>query len=32
MFCGKCGENVDDNTKFCPKCGNLISGMIGRHK
>lgn len=26
MFCGKCGENVDDNTKFCPKCGNLISG------
>ena len=21
-FCGKCGTQVNDGTKFCPKCGN----------
>lgn len=20
-FCGKCGNQIDDNTKFCPQCG-----------
>ncbi len=24
MFCGKCGKNVEDNTKFCPSCGNPL--------
>jgi uncharacterized OB-fold protein len=22
MFCKNCGNQIDDNTKFCPKCGN----------
>lgn len=21
MFCGKCGQQLEDNTKFCPTCG-----------
>ena len=21
MFCEKCGEKIDSNMKFCPKCG-----------
>ena len=25
MFCGKCGERLDDNAKFCTKCGNLVN-------
>ena len=24
MFCGKCGNQVNDNAKFCPKCGAEI--------
>lgn len=24
MFCEKCGLNIPDNIKFCPKCGNRI--------
>lgn len=29
MFCGKCGEKLNDNAKFCPKCGNPVSGNDG---
>ncbi len=25
MFCSKCGLNLEENMKFCPKCGNQIS-------
>ncbi len=25
MFCKKCGKEVPDNTKFCPRCGTEIS-------
>lgn len=24
-FCGKCGAQCEDNTKFCPKCGNALN-------
>ncbi|MDR2842561.1 MAG: DUF805 domain-containing protein, partial [Spirochaetaceae bacterium] len=24
MFCAKCGENLDNGTKFCSKCGARI--------
>lgn len=24
MFCKNCGNELDDNVKFCPKCGTLI--------
>lgn len=24
MFCQKCGNQIEDNTKFCPNCGNSI--------
>ena len=26
MYCGKCGFNVQDGFKFCPKCGNEVVG------
>lgn len=26
MFCSKCGKEIEDNTKFCPYCGNKITG------
>lgn len=29
MFCGKCGEKLNDNAKFCPKCRNPFSGNDG---
>lgn len=22
MFCGKCGNELAEGTKFCPKCGS----------
>lgn len=22
MFCSNCGENIPDNSKWCPKCGH----------
>ncbi len=25
MFCSKCGANIPDNAKFCPKCGTPIT-------
>ena len=27
MFCGKCGNQVDDNALFCPYCGNQIGAQ-----
>lgn len=34
MFCGKCGEQINGNEKFCPKCGtpvvnSLQKGTVG---
>jgi len=26
MYCGKCGEEIPDGSKFCPKCGALVGG------
>ena len=28
MFCGKCGNKLDDNAKFCDKCGNPTDASI----
>ena len=25
MFCGKCGKEVKDGTRFCPYCGYMVS-------
>lgn len=25
MFCGKCGNTLDDATRFCPKCGAAVN-------
>ena len=25
-YCGKCGIQLEDDAKFCPKCGNPVSG------
>ena len=29
MFCTKCGTKLEDNAKFCPQCGNKVSGGSG---
>lgn len=26
MYCGKCGTQVPDNTRFCPNCGEQLCG------
>jgi uncharacterized membrane protein YvbJ len=26
MFCTQCGQQMADNTKFCPECGRPVSG------
>lgn len=26
MFCSKCGNQLQDGTRFCPKCGNEVNG------
>ena len=28
MFCGNCGEEVDNNVSFCPHCGASVSGTV----
>ena len=25
MFCGKCGQEIPDGVRFCPRCGNAIA-------
>jgi zinc-ribbon domain len=32
MFCGECGTQVPDGTKFCPECGNRFPGGEGVEK
>lgn len=27
MFCSKCGQQIADNVKFCPECGNAVNGQ-----
>ena len=30
MFCAKCGAQIDNGLKFCPKCGNMVgAGEVG---
>ena len=24
MYCGKCGQKLENNARFCPNCGNQI--------
>ena len=26
MYCSQCGKEIADNSKFCPECGENISG------
>ncbi len=26
MYCKNCGAHVDDDVRFCPKCGNRLKG------
>ena len=26
MYCGKCGTQVPDDTRFCPNCGEQLNG------
>lgn len=28
MFCNKCGKQLKDGTKFCPRCGNKIEAIF----
>lgn len=28
MFCGKCGKEFDDNTVFCPNCGERLEKSV----
>lgn len=28
MFCNKCGQQMPDNTQFCPNCGNKVGGTF----
>lgn len=32
MFCDKCGQEVKENCKFCPNCGNEIQKVTERKK
>ena len=27
MYCGKCGTQIEENSLFCPNCGNNLSGL-----
>ena len=31
MFCIKCGNKIDQNSKFCNKCGNKTSEPVQQH-
>lgn len=30
MFCGRCGQEVKENCRFCPNCGNEIQKEVKR--
>lgn len=30
MFCDKCGAQVSENAKFCPRCGNRLQETENR--
>ena len=32
MFCHKCGSKIKDGTKFCPKCGTMLSNRGSKKK
>lgn len=32
MFCMKCGKKIDDDSKFCPFCGNRIEGVTNSNE
>lgn len=32
MFCGNCGSQVNDNDKFCGKCGHLLRQQMSSHE
>lgn len=32
MFCSKCGRKINQNDKFCPKCGQAIAGIESNAK
>lgn len=27
-YCSKCGEQIEDNAKFCPNCGSAQEGVV----
>lgn len=31
MFCQKCGNQLKENTKFCPNCGEEITSLLGQN-
>jgi len=28
MYCGKCGQELSDNNRFCPKCGTAVPNAV----
>ncbi len=30
MFCKHCGKEIDDNSKFCPKCGGEVAETVSQ--
>lgn len=28
MFCMRCGKKIDDDSKFCPFCGNVVANSV----
>ncbi len=32
MYCKNCGQQLNENAKFCPKCGNKVDKIAGENK
>jgi uncharacterized membrane protein YvbJ len=32
MFCTKCGQQLEDNAKFCIKCGSVTSPSVEQNR
>jgi adenylate cyclase len=32
MICGRCGADAPDGARFCPACGNELSGGTGQEE